>query len=110
MATNAFDHENRSTPRYLYVKLNGLSLFIATFLATAAVVTICILFLALLPQTTMAFFSFVLHADLSGIARPVDWESFMAAVLFWPLATGLYAALIARFYNRNNRFFRSQDS
>jgi hypothetical protein len=52
------------------------------------------------PEPTMAFLSYILHSDLTSISRPVNPGSFIVGLLAWSLGTGLYAALIARIYNR----------
>ena len=82
------------------MKLSARSLFLATAVATGIVYLLCILFVLLAPQPTMAFFSSILHANLTGIARSVTWGSFITGLLFWSIGIGLYAALLARLYNR----------
>lgn len=80
--------------------LRARSLFIATTVMSALAYIICIVFIALAPQATMAFFGSILHADLSSISRSVSFTSFLIGLFTWSLGTGLYAALIARLYNR----------
>ncbi|MCU0532381.1 MAG: DUF5676 family membrane protein [Hydrococcus sp. Prado102] len=93
---NEHQHENRSR----VMKLNARSLSLATAVMTGLVYTICVLFIAVTPKAAMAFFSYILHADLTQIARLVTFGSFIAGLLFWTVGTALYAALIAGFYNR----------
>ncbi|WP_071882435.1 DUF5676 family membrane protein [Stanieria cyanosphaera] len=88
-------HINRSTTR-----LRMRSLFIATAVMSAVAYTICVVFIVLAPQATIGFFGYILHADLSNIARSVSFGSFIVGLLAWSLGTGLYAALIARLYNQ----------
>lgn len=80
--------------------LRARSLFIATAVMSALAYIICVVFIAIAPQATIAFFGQILHADLSSIARSITFGSFIVGLVAWSLGTGLYAALIARFYNR----------
>jgi hypothetical protein len=89
-------HHNR---RDLTV-LRARSIFIATAVMSALAYIICVVFIVLAPQATMTFFGYILHADLSSVARSVSFNSFIVGLLTWSLGTGLYAALIARLYNR----------
>ena len=91
------EHRVRSHP---VLRLSVRSLFLATAIITGIAYLICILFLAVAPQATMTFFSYALHANLSGIIRSVTWESFIVGLLVWSVGTGLYAALVARLYNK----------
>jgi hypothetical protein len=67
---------------------------------TGLVYSICVVFVALAPQASTAFFGYILHLNLTGIVRVVSLGSFVTGLLFWSLGTGLYAAAIARLYNR----------
>ena len=82
------------------MKLNARSLFIATAVTTGILYLLCILFVLVVPQLTMAFFSSILHANLTGITFTVTWGNFITGLLFWSIGTGLYAAVVARLYNR----------
>lgn len=86
---------NHSVPR-----LSRRSLFLATAITTGSAYSLCVLFLTMAPQTTMAFFSYVLHADLTGIVRSLDWGSFIVGLLVWSTSAGLYAAFTAHLYNK----------
>lgn len=88
-------HTNRVT-----TVLRARSLFTATAVMSALVYIICVVFIVFAPQATMTFFGYILHADLSSIARSISFNSFIVGLLTWSLGTGLYAALIARLYNR----------
>jgi len=91
------EHRVRSHP---VLRLSVRSLFFATAIASGTAYLLCVLFLAVAPQATMAFFSYVLHTNLSGIIRSVTWGSFIVGLLVWSVGTGLYAALVARLYNK----------
>ncbi len=70
---------------------------------TAAVFAICAFFIAVAPGSTAAFFSFLLHVDLTGIARPISWGSFFGGLIGTGLVAALFAAAVAGFYNRLSR-------
>ena len=91
--------ENHHEYRHTVTRLNARSLFTAVATITGVVYTICFLSIALAPNATVAFFSYILHIDLTNIARPLSWGSFIVGLLFWSLGTGLYTAQVARFYN-----------
>lgn len=99
MTMHTYDHEERHLTRNTNTKLRVRSLAFAVGVATGFAYLLCILFIALAPQAAMRFFSYILHADLSGIMRTVNLGSFVAGLLFWSIAPALFAALIARFYN-----------
>lgn len=99
--TNSIHHSAENRVRnYSVLRLNVRSLFIATVITTGIAYLICVLFLTVVPQATMAFFSYILHANLSGITLSLTWGSFIVGLLVWSVGTGLYAAFIARFYNK----------
>ncbi|WP_445174690.1 DUF5676 family membrane protein [Microcoleus sp.] len=95
-------HQNEETRirSHSALKLSVRSLFLATAIITGIAYLICILFLTVAPQITMAFFSYILHANLSGITRSITWGSFIVGLLVWSVGTGLYAAFVARLYNK----------
>lgn len=99
MLPSTHHHEHRHAHRNSAIKLSVRSLAIATGIITALVYTICVLFIAIAPQPTMAFFSYVLHTELSGLTRVVTLGSFIVGLLFWSWGTAIYAAAIAGLYN-----------
>ena len=99
--THSIQHSVGNRVRsYIVPTLSVRSLFLATAITTGIAYLVCVLFLAVAPQATMAFFSYVLHANLSGIIQSVTWESFTVGLLAWSVGTGLYSALVARLYNK----------
>ncbi|BAZ03158.1 hypothetical protein NIES37_71710 (plasmid) [Tolypothrix tenuis PCC 7101] len=99
MLSQSHHRENQHNVRHSINKLNTRSLSLATAIITGLVYILCILFVAIAPKAAMAFFSYVLHMDLTNIARVITWGSFIVGLLFWTVGTALYAALIARLYN-----------
>jgi len=99
--THSIQHSVGNRVRsYIVPTLSVRSLFLATAIASGIAYLVCVLFLTVAPQATMAFFSYVLHANLSGIIRSVTWGSFIVGLLVWSVGTGLYAAFVARLYNK----------
>ncbi|WP_084227042.1 DUF5676 family membrane protein [Nostoc sp. KVJ20] len=99
--THSVHHTEETRIRsYSALRLSVRSLFLATAIASGIAYLVCVLFLTVAPQATMAFFSYVLHANLSGITRSVTWGSFIVGLLIWSVGTGLYAAFVARLYNK----------
>lgn len=52
------------------------------------------------PGSTAAFFSYLLHVDLTGLARQISWGSFFAGLLGTGFVSALFAAAVAGLYNR----------
>jgi len=68
---------------------------------TAAITySICSLVVALFPRATSVAISYVLHLDLTAMARPISWRSYCVGVVAISVAMGLMFALAAVFYNR----------
>ena len=85
---------------YSVMRLSVRSLAFATGIATAFVYMICALFIAFAPRAATIFFGYILHADLTNIVRSIGWGSFIMGLCVWSVGTGLYAAFMARIYNR----------
>jgi 2TM family of unknown function (DUF5676) len=81
------------------MKLNVWAFGVAIGIVIAAGFTICAFFVAVAPEATAEFIGYLLHIDLSGLARPISWASYVAGVLGVGIWTGLWAAAAAQFYN-----------
>ncbi len=82
------------------MRLDTRAFALAVGVATAAVFTICAFFVAVAPGSTAAFFSYLLHVDLTGLARPISWGSFFTGLLGTGFVSALFAAAVAWLYNR----------
>lgn len=82
------------------MKLNIRALAIAVGTTMTAGFAICMFFVAVSPEATAAFFSYVLHIDVTGIARPIDWGSAFAGLVVMGVTTACVAAAVAWLYNR----------
>ncbi len=82
------------------MKLDIRALAVAAGSVTAAIFAICAFFIAVAPEGTMAFFSYLLHIDLTGLRRAVSWGSFFGGLLATGLGAGLAGGAAAWLYNR----------
>jgi hypothetical protein len=81
------------------MKLNIWGFGIAVGAVVAVAFTICAFFVAVAPEATAEFIGYLLHINLSGLARPITWASYFAGVLGIGIWTALWAAVAARLYN-----------
>ncbi|KAI9130071.1 DUF5676 family membrane protein [Acaryochloris sp. CCMEE 5410] len=98
--TNLHQKNHHRIHQQLPLLLNTQALFIATALITGMVYAVCYLFIVLKPQTTMQFFSYIFHLDLTRFDQVINWLSFCVGLLFWTFGTAFYVSLIAGLYNR----------
>lgn len=82
------------------MKLNTLAIANSTGLVTAVLFTLCALLLAVAPAAAYAVFSYLLHADLAGIAYAMTWGVYLGGLAAWVVFTWLVAAALASLYNR----------
>lgn len=82
------------------MKLDIRAFAIAVGGVTAAVFTICAFFVAVAPEATRAFFSYLFHIDLTGMASTISWGSFFAGLLGTGLGMAFLAGAVAALYNR----------
>lgn len=72
---------------------------IAAGVIAAVTYVLCALVVAVAPGTTQATLSYVLHVDLTGLARPISLASFTAGLVVFGAFIGLCAFFTARLYN-----------
>ena len=77
-----------------------LKLALAVAAVAAVAFGICGLFVTFAPGPTMAFLSWVLHIDVTAVARPVSVADLVGGVLLFAAYAGLIAGAIAAIYNR----------
>lgn len=82
------------------MKLDSRAFALAVGVVTAAVFTICAFFVAIAPEATRAFFSYLFHIDLTGMASTISWGSFFAGLLGTGLGMAVLAGAVAWLYNR----------
>ena len=82
------------------MSLDTKSFGLSAAAATAIVYSICALVVSLSPSGAASVLSYVLHLDLSTMARPLSWASYFVGVIAFSITVGLVFALAAGFYNR----------
>lgn len=72
----------------------------AAGMATALLFVICAVGVALAPEAATAFAGNLIHADLTGITRPLTWGTFVLGLTVWTIGTALTFGFVAWTYNR----------
>jgi len=80
--------------------INSRALGTSAGLIAAITFVICGVLVALAPGTTSAFFGWVLHIDLSSMARPISVASFIGGLILFSAFVGLCVGLTSALYNR----------
>ena len=82
------------------MRLNTAALALAAGITTAVVYAVCSLVVAVAPGSATAVISYLLHLDLTAMARPLTWGSFATGIVCVSLAVALVVALLGALYNR----------
>lgn len=72
----------------------------AAGIVAAVLFTICALAVAVAPDQTTAVAGYLIHMDLSGMARPVTVGNFLSGLVTWTLGSGIVFGSAAAIYNR----------
>ena len=82
------------------MKLETRAFGLAAGITGALLFALCALYVAVNPGGATTLFGFVMHMDLTGLARPLTFVSFLGGLVFWGLGVGLMFASAAWLYNR----------
>ena len=82
------------------MRLDTRAFGLAAWITAAVLYSICALLVAVNPGGATALFGFVMHMDLTGVARPVTFAGYLGGVVFWGVLVGLTFGLAAWLYNR----------
>lgn len=82
------------------MRINSKALALASGLVAATTFSICALAVALAPGATMTFLGWVLHLDLSGMARTLTFSSFCGGLLLFSAFIAACTGTTAALYNR----------
>ena len=82
------------------MKLNTGAVFWAVAIVSTASYVVCAAFVAISPGATSQFFGWVMHIDLSSLARHITWSSFFGGMVCYSLVMGFLAWASAWAYNR----------
>ena len=81
------------------MRLDAKAFGMAGGAAAAVLFVVCAVAVAIAPGSTTAFAGYLIHADLSGLARTLTWGSFMGGLLAWTLGASVTFWLGAVIYN-----------
>ena len=79
------------------MRINATLLGLATAVSAGISYVLCALAVAVAPAATSRAFGFVMHMDLSSIARPLTWGSFIIGLVAFSAVIGLlvwFAAIV----------------
>jgi hypothetical protein len=82
------------------MRLQSRAFGLAAGITAAVLYSLCALLVAVNPGGATALFGFVMHLDLTAVARPLTFAGFLGGVVFWGVLVGLTFAFAARLYNR----------
>ena len=82
------------------MRLEPRAFGLAAGITAALLYAACALYVAVNPGGATALFGFVMHMDLTGLARPLTFAGFCGGLVFWGLLMGLTFAVAAWLYNR----------
>jgi hypothetical protein len=82
------------------MRINIRALGLASGVIAAATFVVCGLLVAVAPSATMSAFGWVLHVDLSGIARPIYVSNFIGGLIMFSAFVGICIAAVGWLYNR----------
>lgn len=96
------------TRRYMYtsffleviLSINSKALGAASAIVAGVTFLLCAAAVAIAPGSTSAFLGWVLHVDLSAMARHITLASFGGGLILFNAFVGICAALTGELYNR----------
>lgn len=80
--------------------INSRALASSAGIVVTAGFAICGAFVALAPGAAASFFGWVLHIDLSTMARPISLASYSSGLVVFAAFVWLVVALVSTLYNR----------
>lgn len=81
------------------MRIDTKFLGLATAFVVAATFTLCSLIVAIAPGALSAFVSYALHIDITGIARPITFASYLVGIVVVGVVSGVLVAAVAGIYN-----------
>jgi hypothetical protein len=82
------------------MKLKPKALLLASGIVAALSYVICGFAVAVAPDPTARFFSYVFHIDLTSLSRSISWGSLFGGIISFSIATAVLVGLTAWAYNR----------
>ncbi|HET8622088.1 MAG TPA: DUF5676 family membrane protein [Gemmatimonadales bacterium] len=82
------------------MRLDARAFGIATGIVAAVLFSICALAVAAAPGPTTALAGYLVHTDLTGIARAVTFGNFLGGLVIWTVGTAVAFGSAVGIYNR----------
>lgn len=80
--------------------INSKALGISAGIVAAVTFVICGVMVAIAPGSTSAILGWVLHVDMSTMARPISVVSLVGGTILFGLFIGVCVGLVSALYNR----------
>jgi small-conductance mechanosensitive channel len=81
-------------------KLDWQAWAITTGIVSGVLALACMTLIGINAAAFMAAASYLVHADLTGVARPITAGSFITGLVFWTVVPAAVAAAFAAIHNR----------
>ena len=81
------------------MRVEAKAVGIASAIIAGATFVLCALAVAVAPGSTSGLLGWVLHIDLSSMARQVTWGNFIGGLVLFSAFVGLCVGLTAKLYN-----------
>src|SRR5215207_3483323 len=91
---------SRAPREEVIMRLDARAFGTAAGMVAAALFTICALAVAVAPDQTTVLAGYLVHMNLSGMARTVTLGSFVGGLIIWTLGTAIVFGSTAAIYNR----------
>jgi hypothetical protein len=82
------------------MRIKASALGLATGIVVAIAFGVCGVFFAVAPGPTSALMSWVLHIDITAMARPVSAMNLIAGIALFGTYVGVLVGIVAALYNR----------
>lgn len=82
------------------MRLDSRAFGLSAGIVAAVLFTLCAAAVTLLPGATSAFFSYIMHVDVTQLTMPITWGSFFGGLLVWAIGVGVVFGGAAVLYNR----------
>jgi hypothetical protein len=82
------------------MKLNSITLGVASATATIILWVACSLLVVFLPEFMMSMTSGMMHSDVAAMSFTMTWGGFFSGLVAWTVTAGVTGWLIAVIYNQ----------
>ena len=82
------------------MNFNTKAASLAAGLAVSVMYTLCVVAVAVAPDASTRFMSYVTHLDLTSLARPLTWGSYCAGLITFFVYSTVLVAIFGWLYNK----------